>query len=338
MTKSRRLILLAFASLLAPSLSAQEFSLKVYGGWRSVSGGDLNRSIGGWRDYYADLNRGSYSSTFAWDGMKGGLDAAVELEAGLSPRLSLGVSVGIMPGAASGKISTLLSSVQTTAVAGPASKTVTVKETTVRSPRAELTAVPVLLTAYYRLVRGERLSFIAGAGGGAYFGRYSYSEPYDYSFSSVEDLVSAGATSRYVDESSTSGDYREEAQRVSWGVHGLVGVEYRLGGGLAAIFEVLGRWLARGPWEGSKTDSYDWSHTWGPWGGYSDSGKITESSDGELWRVEAVSDTTGKSYPRLVLSEAQPSGSGYVSARRADPGLGGVAIRLGIRLSFGGRR
>ena len=338
MTRSRFILLLAAASLLASPLSAHEFSLKVYGGWRLASGGDLNASIRGWRDYYADRSSASFSSSFAWSEMTGGLDAGAELGLALSGRLSLGLGVGIMPGVTAGDISTESSTRQTTVLSGSSSKTVAVEESTSRTPRAELTAVPVLLTAYYRLTQGDRLSLYAGGGGGAYLARYSYSEPYEYDFSYVEDLTSSGSTSRYVDQSTVSGKYLEEAQNVRWGVHGLVGLEYKVAGSLAAVLEVLGRWVTGGPWEGSKTDAYDWSHTWGPWGGYTDSGTVDETSDGELWRVEAVSDVTGKTYPRLVFSEKQPTGSGYASARRADLGLSGVAVRLGIRMRFGGRR
>lgn len=338
MTRSRFAFWLAAACLLTSPLFAREFSLKVYGGWRAASGGDLNRSIGGWRDYYADRSSASFSSSFDWNEMKAALEAGVELEVAFSPRLSFGLGVGIMPGITSGKISTESATVQTTAISASASKTVAVEETTSRTPRAELGTVPVLLTAHYRFIRGERLSLVAGAGGGAYFGRYSYSEQYEYRFSSVEDLASAGSKSRSVDQSVASGEYLEEAQVIRWGVHGLVGLEYRLGDNLAAVFEVLGRWVTHGPWEGSKTDAYDWSHTWGPWGGYSDSGQVDESSDGELWTVEAVSDTTGKTYPRLLFSEKQPAGSGYASARRADLGLSGIAVRLGLKIGFGGRR
>jgi hypothetical protein len=336
-TRSRFALLLALACLSAVPLCALEFSLKVYGGWRLASGGDLNSSIIGWRDYYADRSSASFSSLFDWQELNAALEAGAELEVGISPRLSFGLSVGIMPGVTSGTISTKSATAQTTAVSASVSKTVTVEETTSRMPRTELTAVPVLLTAYYRFALGERLMLVAGAGGGAYFARYSYSEPYEYNFSSVEDLVSAGLTSRYIDRSAVSGEYFEEAQDARWGVHALVGLEYRLGGNLAAVFDVSGRWVSQGPWGGSKTDDYEWSRTWGPWGGYSDFGEVTESSEGELWIVETVSDTTGKTYPRLVFSEEQPAGSGYAFARRADLGLGGIAVRLGLKIGFGGR-
>jgi Outer membrane protein beta-barrel domain len=337
-TQSRLALSLAVACLLAPALSAQELSLKAFGGWCLSPAGDLSASIGGWRDYYGDRASGSFSSSFDWKEMGAAPEAGIELEAALSPRLSFGLSVGVIPGVTSGTISTESATVGTTALSAAGSRTVTVEETTARSPRAELTTVPVLITAYYRFNPGDRLCFVAGAGGGAYFGRYSYSERYAYDFSSVEDLVSDGETSRYVDRSSTAGEYFEEAQNINWGLHGLVGLEYRLSDNLGAVFEVVGRWLTAGPWKGSKSDEYDWSHTWGPWGGYADSGEVTEASDGELWSVGAVSDATGKAYPRLVFSEAQPAGSGHASVRRADLGLGGVTFRLGVRIRFGGRR
>ena len=338
MTRSRFAIALSVACLLASPLSAQEISLKAFGGWCLSPAGDLNASIGGWRDYYADRASATFSSTFDWQEMRGALEAGVELEAAFSPRLSLGLSVGLMPGVAPGSISAESATVQTTAISASASRTVTVEETTSRVPRAELTAVPVLLTAYYRFPLGERLSLVAGAGGGAYFGRYSYSEQYEYDFSSVEDTVSNGSTAREVDRSAVAGDYFEEAQNINWGVHGLVGLEYGLSDSLGAVFEVMGRWLTAEPWEGSKTDDYSWSHIWGPWGGYFASGEVTEAANGELWNVAAVSDATGNTYPRLVFSEAQPAGSGYASARRAELSLGGLTFRLGLRIRFGGRR
>ena len=338
MTRTRFALSLTVACLLALPLSAQEISLKAFGGWCLSPAGDLSASIGGWRDYYADRASATFSSTFDWQEMRGALEAGVELEAAFSPRLSLGLSVGIVPGVTPGTITTESATVQAAAISASASRTVTVEETTSRVPRAELTAVPVLLTAYYRFPLGERLSLVAGAGGGAYFGRYSYSEQYEYDFSSVEDIVSNGSTAREVDRSAVAGDYFEEAQNINWGIHGLVGLEYGLSDRLGAVFEVMGRRLTAEPWEGSKTDDYSWSHIWGPWGGYFASGDVTEAANGELWSVAAVSDATGNTYPRLVFSEVQPSGSGYASARRAELGLGGLTFRLGLRIRFGGRR
>jgi hypothetical protein len=329
---------LAGGCLLLSRLCALDFGLKAYGGWSLTPGGDLNRSIRGWRDYYASRSGASFSSSFAWKELSGVFEAGGELEVAISSRWRLGLGAGYLPGVTAGKISTRLSTRQTTVISATQSKIVSVDETTSRTPRAELRTVPVLLTVTYLLGRGHKLDMYAGVGGGVYFGRYSDTEQYQDNFNSTDDLVSAGSTVRFVDQSAASGVYSEEANHTAWGIHGLVGLAYWLSPSLSATVEVIGRWVERKGWTGTKTDSYNWSHTWGPAGGYSDSGKVSESSGGELWRVDAVSETTGKTYPRLVFSEKQPAGSGYASARPADLGLTGVGLRVGLRLGFGGRR
>jgi len=50
--------------------------------------------------------------------------------------------------------------------------------------------------------------------------------------------------------------------------------------------------------------------------------------------VEFQTDDTGKSYPRLVLSEEKPLNASYYDAKQAMINLNGFSLRIGIRVSL----
>ena len=326
--------------LLLTCLNARpaEFSLKLNAGAGWLDGGDLNRSIGGWKDYYQDRKSPSFSSSYGLKKLRGILEVQAELAVRFSPRWSVGLAVGYVPGTTSGEVSTRLSEEEAYTLPSGGGGAISLEEETARLLRFELKAVPVLVTVYWSFPLRDNLQLSLGAGGGLYLGRYTYREEYIYTLDYSDTQNAAGGTTQYIDRYESAGEYGETASARSFGAHGLVGLDYRISPSLAITFEVVGRWAGLDDWRGEKTDAYEWSQTWGFGGGFSEEGQAEESAEGKLWRVDARGETTSGTYPRLVFGAEEPASSSYSNVRPARINLGGVSARIGFRFQFGERR
>jgi len=326
--------------LLCICLSAEpsEFSLKLSAGAGWLDGGDLNRSIAGWKDYYQDRTGPSFSSSFGLKELRGIFEGQAELAVRFSPRWSVGLAVGYIPGAARGEVSTLLSEEEAYILPSGGGGTISLAEEADRLLKYELSAVPVLLTVYWSFPLHDNLELSLGAGGGLYLGRYAYREEYLYSLNYVDTQNISGGTTQYFDLYESAGDYTEKASARGFGAHGIIGLEYRISPSLGVIFEVVGRWAGLDDWRGEKTDVYEWSQTWGFGGGFSEGGEEEESAEGRLWRVDARGETTSGTYPRLVFGADEPASASYSNVRPARINLGGVSARIGFRFQFGETR
>ena len=103
---------------------------------------------------------------------------------------------------------------------------------------------------------------------------------------------------------------------------------------MSFIIEALGRWAEFKNLNSRFKDDYDWEHTWGYRGEFTDRGNRSEIKDGMLWLVEYMSDMTGKTYPRLVFSETRPQDTQYLEVRPARINLNGITFRAGLKISF----
>ena len=314
-----------------------EFSLKLSGGAAWLDGGDFNRSIRGWKDYYQDRKSSSFSSSYGLKELRTILEAQAELAVRFSPRWSVGLAVGIIPGTTSGEVSTLLSDEEAYTLLSGEAGTIFLTEESARLLRYEIRAVPVLLTVYRSFPLRDNLELSLGVGGGLYLGRYACRDEYLYYLDYSDTQNTAGEPVRYFDLYELSGEYREKASARAFGAHGLVGLEYRISPSLAVTFEVVGRWAGLDDWRGEKTDAYEWSQTWGFGAGFSEEGEYEDSAEGKLWRVDARSELTLKTYPRLVFGADEPAASSNSNIRPARINLGGVSARIGFRFQFGER-
>jgi len=327
-------------SILCVSLNARpsEFSLKFYAGAGRLDGGDLNTSIGGWKDYYQDRKSSSFSSSYGLKELRWIGEVQAEVAVRLSPRWEVGLAVGYVPGITSGEVSTLLSEVEAYTLPSGVGGTISVEEGTARLLKYELRAVPVLVTVYRSFRLRDNLEISLGAGGGLYFGRYSYRDKYLYNLDYSDTQIIAGATTQYIDRYESAGEYKETAAARGFGAHGLVGLEYRTSPSLAIVFEIVGRWAGLDDWRGEKTDAYEWSQTWGSGGGFSEGGEAEESAEGKLWRIDARGETASGTYPRLFFGAEEPSSPSFSNVRPARINLGGISARIGFRVQFGERR
>jgi hypothetical protein len=325
------------AVFLTSGAAAVELSLKLNAGWVRINGGDLNKSISGWERYYLDRQSSSFSFSSTIREIHATYEAGAEVLLRLRPRWSVGLEINICPFSRQGEISTNLANEENYTVSPSGSGTVSLGEATSQSPLYELRIVPISLSVYYVLPLGSKYSLCLGAGGGLYLGRYKYNEAYSYSFDYVDSQYSGNSQVQYVDRSSSAGEYTETATARAFGYHASVGLDVRLSPSLSLTVEVLGRHANIGGWSGEKADSYDWDHSWGPWGAYSDSGHVDESGNGKLWRVDVHSAATGKLYPRVVFSDGEPFSAEYADIRPASINLNGFSLRAGIKFRFGGR-
>jgi hypothetical protein len=338
MRRRIRFLFLLFGILFgAGSSAAIDFSLKVYSGWSWIDGGDLNASISGWRHYYQDRHQLNDRFTFSYDlaEMHGADEAGGEVIIRFTPRWSVGLGAAFLRQRRTGKISTTL----ITGEYSPLSpsqwiQTYLIEESS-QFPLFIRETIPITLTLGYSVPLGETYELNLGIGAGVYLSSLSYEEEYSYRLEYTEDRHAGDSLVRYADWYDTSGRYTENTTSKAVGLHGKLGLDVRLTSFLFLSIEVLGRWVAAKNWEGNKSDAYEWWHTWGLWGSYSDSGKEEESYDGKLWRVDVRSDQTGNTYPRLVFSAEEPVSSSYTNVRPANINLSGFSIRVGLGLRFG---
>lgn len=336
--KNRAVFFVCLILGLVGQLAAAEFSLKILGGWGWSEGGDLNRSISGWREYFRDKESAIFSSTYGVDE----IHALGELGGGLtikiSPRWRLGVEISFLRQRGRGEISTRLSSIEPYSLSPLQSGVVSLNETSTQSPFWRVEAIPVVLSLSYLFPLGEKVNLWVGGGGGLYFGRYVYQEEYALESDYLDEVTGPGSFVQYVIQYSTSGNYTEKLKTVALGLQGAAGLEIKLTTSLSLSLEILGRWVDLGSWEGTKRDFYQWSQTWGYGGISSDQGSNEDTSDGELWRVDDLSEETGKAYPRLLFSKGEPVSSSYSEARSASIRLSGMSVRIGLGIRFGRAR
>jgi hypothetical protein len=315
--------------------AALEFSLKINQGWAWMSGGDLNESISGWRQYYQDRQSSSFSSNYGLAEMHSTYEVGAEVAVSLSSRWSIGLGASVLSYGQKGEVSAKLATQENYILSPTRWGTVSLEEITSQQPENEFLTVPIILSVYYLLPLGEDYSLYLGGGGGLYLSRYRHKEAYSYSFNYTDNQFSANSSVLYVDKYASVGEYTETAKTQDFGLHAVAALGIRISSSFSIAFEVLGRWVNLDGWEGEKTDSYNWTHTWGLSGVYSENGKTEESYDGGLWRVDARSDQTGKTYPRLVFSGEKPVSADYTAVKPANISLSGFSARVGLKFRFG---
>jgi hypothetical protein len=315
------------------SAGASDFSLRLCGGWGYAAGGDLNKSINGWREYYGDRRGKNFTSLYNLGTMQSAAELGAEAVLALSQRWSLSLGIGCVSQENSGQIFTRLVRKEEPLESFPDPWQVDFEETTEQRPLYTRLTIPVTLTLDYALVRGTRWTLTVGGGGGIYWGRFDLEESYNITSETIAQESTANGVVQYIDRLRTTGEYSEKLTAAGFGLHGRLGIEYRLSSSMFLTVAVLGRWVNMKGWEGDRRDASDWQWVYGLWGAYSAEGTDERTENGQLWKHELRDDLTGKSYPILVFGESAPSSD----SRPAQIDLTGFSVRLGLGFRFGRR-
>jgi len=330
--KSKSLLLLLGFLVFSLHAQALELSLKLYPALSRVDGGDLNRNIQGWKSYLEDRNQSPYSLNYNLKELHGFWGFGAELAYVLSSRLSLALGIEFLTGQTEGKILSSLSKQENYFNSPEDFGTIFSDEQSSQQPKYRLQSIPLTLTIYYYFPIVTRLNFFLGCGAGYYWARTVYRENYKYNFDYRDEKNLSGSLVEFIDRYSSSGTYSEKTSSGAFGLQAKGGLEIKIRKRFHLILEAQIRRISFSGWKGKKSDKYTWSHTWGYWGAYSDSGSVEEVDEGKVWMAEFRSDETGKSYPRLVFSEQEPSSPLYSKAKLAKISLNGFSLRLGIRI------
>jgi hypothetical protein len=298
-------------------------------GW--IGGGDLNQSIQAWKDYLEDYYQSPYSLECDLNKLHGLWGLQAELVYDLSPRISLALGLEFLAGSAQGSVSYHLGTEEDYFHSSQDFGTVSLDEQSYQKPGYRLECIPLTLTFYYSFPFGPKVNFFLGCGGGYYWGILNYKEEFDYHFEYKDQNYLNSTLVEFVDNNSSSGIYSEKTSSKAFGLQAKAGLEIKIGERLHLLLEAQTRMVDFSDWKGSKSDDYEWSHTWGYWGSYYDSGSAKTSEEGKLWMVDFQSEETGKSYSRFFFSSQKPS-SPYNEARPARINLNGFSLRAGIRI------
>ena len=315
-------------------VEASSLSLKITGGMSWIGGGDLNRHLRGWKDYFQDRNVKPYSYDFNVGELHLWWEGGLEMVYSLSPRFQMGLGLEYLDGSTEGEMSSSVEYEMDYVNSSQDFGTISLEERRIQRPRYQLRAIPLNFTLYYCFPFSTEGRAFIGLGAGYYFGKLNYREDYQYDFDYKDDNVLSGSLLSFVDRYETSGVYAEEARARSLGLHGKAGLCYRVYKNFHFVVEIMGRWASLENWEGNKRDAFDWDHTWGFWGANRENGSSDEEHSGKLWMVKFRSDVTGKSYPRFVFSEEEPLFSSYSEGKPARIDLSGISLRVGIRIGL----
>lgn len=320
--------------MICPKIIFSQISFRIYGGGGWIDCGDLNKNIQGWKNYFNDRDKSPDLFKYNVEELHGFWDGGLELSYSFSSRFQAALGLEFLTGKTKGNATSRIWREQNYFYSATDFGTISISEKILKKPEYRIQTIPVVLTLYYSFPLGTRWNFFLGCGGGYYSSKLTYKEGYQYNFDYKDEKIFYGSLMEFVDVYSSSGNYSEEISSKTFGFHLKTGLELEIRRGLHFIIEAFGRQANFNDWKGDKKDSYNWTHTWGFWGIYSDKGHFEEVKKGKLWKVEFQSDDTGKSYPQLVLSEEKPLNASYYNAQQARINLNGFSLRIGIRVSL----
>lgn len=166
-------------------------------------------------------------------------------------------------------------------------------------------AVPLILTAYYRVPLSARLDGLLEAGLGCYFASLRFTSLRQSELLGVQAWNQT--TSR--------------ARDVGLGFQGGLAVEHRLSRVLSCFAEGTLRLVNLDAW----TAEYKY-----------ESPSLTDAPRASAcWSADELDADTGRSYPVFVFSDQEFSGSAYQHVRKARIDFSGWSLQAGVRLRFG---
>jgi hypothetical protein len=225
-----------------PAVSGQ-ISVRLKGGWSSLSPADYNDGVQGKNDYIAAIAAATPQGSFGK--LNGGWTIAAEVMKPFGKNISAGISFGYIRAATDGQVVYQYPTTSPTLLFGGTTKITT-----------SVSAVPVLVNAHYALPVGKVLIFHAGLGAGVYICsvRFTY------------DFVGGYMGATDWNESQTFSGHK-----ITMGCEGEVGVEVpvtkkifiqaNVGGRLATISNLQGDYSNsgtsdRGPYNFQSSEGY----------------------------------------------------------------------------------
>jgi len=324
-------ILLLAGIFLAAGAFSSDLSFRLYGSLGYVDGGDLSRSISGWRSYYQDRQGDGFSSSFDLGEMHGTAELGAEAVLALSRRWSLSLGVGYIHQKTSGEITTRTTQHEDFTVSSSEQWTLDFEQTTGQNPVYTKATIPITLSLDYSLALNAKWTLTLGGGGGIYLGNLDLRESYDIESESISEQQTGNGVVQYVDRLTTVGDYSEKTKSTGFGLQGRIGLNLRLSPSTFLSITVLGRWVNMKGWEGTRRDASEWRWTYGLWGANSAEGTEERTEDGQYWTYDLWNEKSGKSYPVVMFRDTELSSP----SKPASFNLSGISIRVGLGFRFG---
>ena len=319
--------------LLAGGARGTELTFRIYSGAGYVNGGDLSRTISGWRSYYEGRQGSGFSSSYNVGEMHGTLELGFETFLTLSRRWSLGLGVGSISQRTDGEVETRTTSRELVTVSPTEQWTVDIERATSQNPAYSKSTIPITLSLEYAWAINDAWTLTLGGGGGIYLGRLKLQESYQIDSETKSERPTDNGVVQYVDRLVTAGEYSEETKSAGFGLHGRIGLDLRLGPSTRLSICVLGRWVNMENWKGTRRDASEWQWTYGLWGDHQAQGTDERTEDGQYWTSDLTDETSGRSFPVAVFRSAPPASS----SKPANFNLSGLSVRVGLGFRFGGR-
>ena len=310
-----------------------DLSFRVYGGLGYVDGGDLSRSISGWRNYYQGRQGDGFSSTYDLGEMRGITEIGAEAVLSLSRHWGLSLGVGFIRQNARGAITTQTTRHEDITIGSSEQWTVDFEQSTEQNPVYTKSTIPITLSVDYSLALNANWTLTLGGGGGIYPGRLDLREAYDIQSESISEQQTGNGVVQYIDRLNTVGDYSEKTKSLGFGLHGRIGLDLQLSSSTFLSITVLGRWVNMKGWKGTRRDSSEWQWTYGLWGANSAEGTDDRTEEGQYWTYDLKDEKSGKSYPVVIFRDTELSSS----SKPANFNLSGISIRVGLGFRFGGK-
>lgn len=281
--------MLLFAVFALTGMSqAQKFRVKLSGGYGTMATGDYNSFGAGLDDVLSALEALGATTEGEFNKINLGFEYEAEFIISLPAGFGVGVGVGYIH---RGKMTEMNASIP---LVGSASASIDPK----------IKAMPINVSAYYFTPGIAPLKFFVYGGFGYYFGKLTTD----------------------IRENSTPPDFwsKQEAtlKDQSFGLHGGVGLEFKMAPRIAVFIEGRARYCKLKSWNGDGT--------------YEDSDGFIYTDEGLMWYFEELDQNygSGEWLPAITIATGSPSGPNIRNAREFEVNLSGISLRTGIRISF----
>jgi hypothetical protein len=261
------------------------FSVRLYGGYCYIGAADVNAGSRGFIDLletYGGLGFGTFNG--GYNPVHGGFDAGIDLVYQVTPAIGIGLGAGFIRHTQDSEASLLGASYNMITRVSPT-----------------VSAVPVRLGAFYTIPISARVDLTAELGGAYYAGL-------EFDLEETQDDLSG-----HWRESQFSGG---EAGSSKFGVHGSLGLEYKLSAKMGVFIQAAGRYAKLGNFGTAWVNVNDWV------GG----GTI----DGKLYLRTSIG-SLGSNSSFLVYA-TPPASDEDTIYREPKFDLSGFSLQLGIRI------